>query len=557
MIVGFTLLFPVAGIAVARQARAPQPSGCAGSPPVDHVEEPKEGERPAASDRERMLLDRIERLEKRLAELEARMDAKNTTARTGSLLSANAPAAGPNPQSWQDGAAVAQTVSLRSSGPITSGPTPQSSEDAVAPAEAFSVPGVGQPVVGPNPQPSEDAIDQTQRVQAADTQITLAPRISREDQGLLDFIRGTTFNLTIDGYYGYNFNKPVGAVNLLRAYDVLSNSFSLNQATMVIERAPAVEAGRRFGIRLDLQYGQATETLQGSASNENRPQAYRPIFQAYGTYVAPIGSGLTIDFGKWASALGFENNYTKDQINYSRSYLFDFLPFYHFGFRGSYNINDKLNVSYWLVNGINQSEDFNGFKSQAILLNIKPAKSISWNINYYTGIEGEAVVPLYNPTRPALPTQPGLSTRPVTPAPRGREHIFDSYIAWAATSKLTIAAEGDYVINRLQTFSAPQHVSAGALYARYQITPRIAVAGRAEYLSDRGGLFSGVTQALKETTLTSEYRFAEGFLVRAEWRRDFSNQPFFLTQASGVLSPQQNTATLGLVWWFGRKVGSW
>jgi hypothetical protein len=78
------------------------------------------------------------------------------------------------------------------------------------------------------------------------------------------FLSDTTFNMTHDGYYAYNFNHPVGQVNLLRAYDVMSNSFSLNQATMVIERAPDVAAGRRFGVRVDLQYGQATETLQGN-----------------------------------------------------------------------------------------------------------------------------------------------------------------------------------------------------------------------------------------------------------------------------------------------------
>jgi len=130
-------------------------------------------------------------------------------------------------------------------------------------------------------------------------------------------------------------------------------------------------------------------------------------------------------------------------------------------------------------------------------------------------------------------------------------------VGWSATSRLSLAAEADYVINRLQTFSPPAHVIGGALYARYQFTPRIAIAARAEYLSDRGGLFSGVTQALKETTLTAEYKFADGFVARGEWRRDFSNQPFFLTQETGLLSKQQNTATLGLVWWFGRKVGSW
>jgi hypothetical protein len=85
----------------------------------------------------------------------------------------------------------------------------------------------------------------------------------------------------------------------------------------------------------------------------------------------------------------------------------------------------------------------------------------------------------------------------------------------------------------------------------------MAVAARAEYLSDRGGLFSGLTQALKETTLTYDYNLAANFLMRYEWRRDFLNQPSFLTSTQGVLSNQQNTATVGLIWWYGRKEGTW
>ena len=68
----------------------------------------------------------------------------------------------------------------------------------------------------------------------------------------------------VDTYYEYNFNDPVGRVNLLRAYDVSSNAFSLNQADLIVERAPDVDAGRRYGARLDLQFGQATATLQGN-----------------------------------------------------------------------------------------------------------------------------------------------------------------------------------------------------------------------------------------------------------------------------------------------------
>jgi len=154
------------------------------------------------------------------------------------------------------------------------------------------------------------AVQQTSSAQAANV-----TAVSSDDRAVLNYLKGTTINLTLDGYYAYNFNRPVGRINLLRAYDVSSNSFSLNQATLVFERAPDVAAGRRFGARVDLQFGQATDTLQGNAANEPRPQVYRPLFQAYGTYVAPLGSGLTVDFGKWACAQGFENNFSKDQIN--------------------------------------------------------------------------------------------------------------------------------------------------------------------------------------------------------------------------------------------------
>jgi len=273
-------------------------------------------------------------------------------------------------------------------------------------------------------------------VAAVATQAVATQAVAKPHEPAGGFLADTTFNMTLDGYYGYNFNQPVGRINLLRAYDVSSNSFSLNQATMVIERAPDVEAGRRFGMRVDLQYGQATETLQGNAANEPRPQVYRPIFQAYGTYILPVGSGLTVDFGKWASALGIENNYTKDQMNYSRSYLFNFLPFYHFGFRSSYNVSKWLNLSYWLVNGVQQSEDFNGNKSQALLLTVKPSSKVAFNVNYYTGNEGRDTLPALNPGIPTLPTQPGLSNV-LLPNLGDRLHIYDSYVTCHLNSKFT------------------------------------------------------------------------------------------------------------------------
>jgi hypothetical protein len=383
------------------------------------------------------------------------------------------------------------------------------------------------------------------------------------DRAILDYLHGATLNFALDEYYSYNFNKPVGRVNALRAYDVLSNNISLNQADVVFERAPNVDAGQRFGVRVDLQFGQATDTLQGNPLNEPRPDIYRNIFQAYGTYMAPIGKGLTIDVGKWGSSIGIEGNYTKDQMNYSRAYWFDFLPFYHMGVRAAYKVNDKLTLNYWVVNGTNQAEATNGFKDELFGFTATPTKKITWNVNYYLGQEhpDRAIVSSSGP----IPVQPGLTFQAITPAPNGKLHIFDTYVSWQAAPKLTFALEGDYVIQRLWKntntalgqSSAPSHAIGGAGYAKYQFSPKFAVAGRVEYLSDRGGMFSGITQALKETTATFDYKLTEGFLMRYEWRRDFSNQPSFFTDKNGVLSKEQQTATVGVVWWVGRKEGAW
>ena len=371
---------------------------------------------------------------------------------------------------------------------------------------------------------------------------------------------GVTLNYYFDGYYEYNFNAPVGRVNDLRAYDVLSNTFSINQADLIFDWEPDLAAHRRYGFRTDFQFGQATETLQGNPTNEPRPEIYRNIFQAYGSYIVPAGHGIRVDVGKWASSLGIEGNYTKDQMNYTRSWYFTFLPFYHQGAKVNYQFNDKLGVNYWVVNGTNQSEPTNGYKDEMFGLVLQPAKSVSWTINYYNGQEHPNTVQATNCT---VPVQPGLCELPITPTPTGKIHIFDSYAVWQATPKLTLAGEADYVIEREWAnaapgeSSAPAHVDGGAFYAQYQFTPRLTLAGRSEYLSDRGGLFSNRTQALKEATATYKYNFADGFDAFIEYRRDWTNIPYFVTSNPAAPANHQDTATMGLIWWYGGKQGSW
>ena len=66
------------------------------------------------------------------------------------------------------------------------------------------------------------------------------------------------------------------------------------------------------------------------------------------------------------------------------------------------------------------------------------------------------------------------------------------------------------------------------MYARYQVSSPAALSVRYERLDDEG-LFGGIDQFLHEVTATAEYKFAEGFLLRGEFRRDWSNRDFFTT----------------------------
>jgi len=343
------------------------------------------------------------------------------------------------------------------------------------------------------------------------------------------------FGVTLEGYYQYDGNKPDDRVIPLRAYDTRANVFAVQQAALVVDSAPDVAAGRRFGLRLDLQYGQATDTLQGNPVNEPRPDSYRNVWQVFGSYVFPVGRGLQVDFGKFGSNLGYETNYAKDNFNFSRAHLYNFLPYYHMGLRTTLPVSDRVTVMYMLTNGIQQTEDFNNFKSNHFTAVLKPVKAITWTTSYYFGQE-----------------EPDGG---VPQGPDGWFRVFDSNGTIVVTPALSFAFDLTHTTNQLHQGDRSLALDGVGAYARYQVTRPVALAIRYEYIDDEG-LFAGVAQKLQEVTATAEYKLAEGFVVRGEFRRDWSNQMLFPVHDGGMCS-HQNTALAGLVWWIGNKTGGW
>ena len=82
-------------------------------------------------------------------------------------------------------------------------------------------------------------------------------------------------------------------------------------------------------------------------------------------------------------------------------------------------------------------------------------------------------------------------------------------------------------------------------YFKYAFNDKAAFSPRFEVLNDKNGLRTGTAQTVKDITLTQEFKLANNFLTRFEYRRDFSNQNFF-TNASGATRNNQNTFIIGL-----------
>ena len=99
---------------------------------------------------------------------------------------------------------------------------------------------------------------------------------------------GIEFSALVDSYYSFNFNHPASRSNQLRNFDTAANQFSLNMAKLTFERRPDP-----LGFRLDLGIGPAFELIHAAEPGGLGPLRY--LQQAYFTYNAPVGKGLTLE----------------------------------------------------------------------------------------------------------------------------------------------------------------------------------------------------------------------------------------------------------------------
>jgi hypothetical protein len=321
----------------------------------------------------------------------------------------------------------------------------------------------------------------------------------------------------IDGYYSLNFNHPASRTNQLRNFDVQANQFSLNMAKLVLEHSP-----EPLGFRVDLGFGKAFEIVH---SGENETGIFRNVEQAFMSYKPARANGLQLDFGKFVTSAGAEVIETNGNWNYSRSLLFAWaIPFYHFGARATMPLGNHFSAGVQLVNGWNNVEDNNSGKTVGLTGTIT-TRRFSWTHNYYVGPE-------------KADTNKGL------------RHLYDTILMLTPHDKANFYINFDYGVDKNVLIGENRWVGiAGA--ARFALTDWFALAPRIEWFNDADGFSTGVVQKLKEFTMTSEFKMARGVFTRLEYRRDWSDKPFFDRGNNPGTYKNQETVLAGFVAHFG------
>ncbi len=320
----------------------------------------------------------------------------------------------------------------------------------------------------------------------------------------------------LQGGYMFNFRDPKSGENDLRVFDHKSNSFTLDLAELrFLKTAPA----GGVGFKVKLSAGETAKSIHANGLGA----ADQPfdLTEAYVDYVAPIGSGLTLQFGKFVTFTGEEVIEASGNYNYSRSFLFNYaIPFTHTGLLAGYAFSNAVSANVYVLNGWDNEADNNNGKTFGTSITLAPAGNITtvWNI-------------LYGPEENNNDSD--------------NRFLFDWVGTITPVKNLTLVVNTDYANEKNGAGPGVDSKWYGAaVYANYVFTGKISGTVRAEEFKDPQGVRTGTVQNLKEVTLTAQYTLAKNLLLRPEYRHDWSNVDAF----NGGANEDQDTLAMGVMY---------
>lgn len=302
---------------------------------------------------------------------------------------------------------------------------------------------------------------------------------------------------------------------------------SLNMAAVSAKRTALPPS--RWGAELLVQAGKDTELFGFSATAPNLSghEWLRYVGLANVSYLAPAGRGLTIQAGIFASLIGYDALYARDNANYTRPWSADFTPFLMMGVNAAYPVAPRLTLTGFATNGYWHLAHANNVPSGGAQLAFQASPRLRVKQTVLTG-------PHQSRTSLSL-----------------WRHLSDTIVE-RRTDRMVVAFEWQMATERVN-LPAGKRAWWLAAQAPMQWIPneRWSVALRPELAWDSAGRWTLARQTVTALTTTLQYRASwprAGAQLRLEHRVDVSRGPdggFF--QGDAGRKPSQHLLVLALI----------
>ncbi|GBF50085.1 outer membrane protein [Leptospira ryugenii] len=206
------------------------------------------------------------------------------------------------------------------------------------------------------------------------------------------------FGAYIDTYYLQNLNRPVVKEREFTTQAVRNQEFNVNMA-----HVEAKLEEEKYRGRLALHWGTSVVANTASEVNSDRYSnqlSTRNIQEAFAG--VKVGKETWLDMGVFFGNIGYESWISQNNINYTRAFALDYVPYYSSGIRLSHRFNQKWSGQLQILNGwqnITETNKDKAFGSQ-ILFKIFP--NVTLTLNQFVGNEAPNTerkqIRLYNNT---------------------------------------------------------------------------------------------------------------------------------------------------------------
>jgi hypothetical protein len=261
----------------------------------------------------------------------------------------------------------------------------------------------------------------------------------------------TSFGAFVDGYYAYDFGRPIDFDRPYTTQAARHNEFNIGLAFV-----EAKINGRRIRGRVALQGGTAVqanyagEPTIGSVSGSSVSRFIQEAFAGY-----QLTRSVWIDGGIFFSWIGMESFISRDNLTYSRSLSADFTPYYVSGIKITWSPSSRTTALLGIINGWQNISETNQDKAVGIRLDYS-ATQTAFAYYGFLGNETGSGLRAFNGI--------GLKTKPM--------------------SKLTLQANIDYGTQQERDMTRRSTWWSAGLAGKLRVSPAIGVSARAERYCD-------------------------------------------------------------------------